>query len=528
MANDDAKLIDTIVRYMAGSLPEDETRWLNATLDESAAARHLFNELSLQMVAVRDWGSIAAEENAADELSPAKKPALLRLPQPSPVGLRSWAWAAASLLAAAIVWQFATAPAPVSQPTRAFATVASLQSARWHCATLAAGDRFGAQRLTLGEGLAQVALDNGVSLMLQAPVDIEFTSDMLVRVRAGSVTARVPPAAIGFTVETESATIIDQGTEFGVQVGERGATLVQVFEGSVEARDRTGSVSEQVAAGKALEFDAAYPVATRQKFQAERFARQFPDPATLAPEVRTAPYNFQALRLVEVQPAPGKVEVDGKLGDWIFQPFETRSIEPYQETYALRGAMMYDAENLYLAAEVEDPNPLVNPHGPGAAQPWKGGAVQVRLVCDRRFTWPYSAEQPAYRRQTKQAVQDQDTADRFVHLMLWRSNPTQQACLHLAYGMDLHGDRVNPPGFQGAYSIAANGRGYTLEYAVPWALLAADEHVPQKGDVLGATWQVQFADEKGAWRGHLMDVFDEKERGWPFHRAATWGKAVYR
>lgn len=516
--NDD-KLVETIVRYLAGDLPDDEVRRLNATLDESAAARRLFNELSLQMVAAHDWGASAAES-----------PATLPLPRASQVA--SWLWvsaaAAASLLLAAIVWQLVTARPAGNATPGGFVTVASLQSARWHGATLAAGDRIGAQRLTLGEGLAQLALDNGVALMLQAPVDLEFTSDMLVRVRAGSVTARVPPAAIGFTVQTESATIIDQGTEFGVQVGERGATLVQVFEGSVEARDRTGAVSQEVAAGKALEFDAAYPVARQTQFREERFARQFPDPATLAPTVRNEPYNFQDIRQVEALPAPGKVEIDGKLTDWTFKPFETRSIEPYHETYALRGAMMYDAEHLYLAAEVDDPNPLVNPHGPDADQPWKGGAVQVRVVADRRYAWPYNAEQPAYRQQTKQPAQEQDTAERFVHLMLWHSNATQQACLHLAYGMDLHGDRVNPPGFRGAFAKNANGRGYTLEYAIPWSLLAAGEHRPQAGDVLGATWQVQFADEQGQWRGHLMDVFDEKERGWPFHRAATWGKAVFK
>lgn len=52
-------------------------------------------------------------------------------------------------------------------------------------------------------------------------------------VENGSVKISVPPAAVGFTVETPVARIVDLGTEFDVDVGEEGATETRVRSGMV-------------------------------------------------------------------------------------------------------------------------------------------------------------------------------------------------------------------------------------------------------------------------------------------------------
>jgi hypothetical protein len=93
------------------------------------------------------------------------------------------------------------------------------------------------------------------------------------------------------------------------------------------------------------------------------------------------------------------------------------------------------------------------------------------------------------------------------------------------------GVAMNPSGFEGAFARADDGRGYVLEYAIPWRLLNADRDPPQPGDVLGANWQVMFSDEGGRlWRTQILDVRNatEPRRIFTWERAATWGRAEYR
>ena len=94
--------------------------------------------------------------------------------------------------------------------------------------------------------------------------------------------------------------------------------------------------------------------------------------------------------------------------------------------------------------------------------------------------------------------------------------------------MDLHGVQVNPTGYQGVYRKDADGRGYTLEYTIPWQLLHAAEDPPRAGDELAAMWLVHWSDPAGRnWQGQLIDVMKPNAPGWNFLRAATWGKAIY-
>jgi hypothetical protein len=120
------------------------------------------------------------------------------------------------------------------------------------------------------------------------------------------------------------------------------------------------------------------------------------------------------------------------------------------------------------------------------------------------------------------------------HLTMWFCAATATPCLTIAHGMmttprdDLH---VNPSGFKGAYARAADGRGYVMEYAIPWRLLNCESDPPQPGDTLAASWQVLFSDEGGRlWRTQIVEVrnLDEPPRIYSWERAATWGRAEYR
>ena len=90
---------------------------------------------------------------------------------------------------------------------------------------------------------------------------------------------------------------------------------------------------------------------------------------------------------------------------------------------------------------------------------------------------------------------------------------------------------MNPDGFEGSFHRDADGRGYVLEYAIPWRLLGAADDPPRSGDVLAAAWQVFWSDEAGQmWREQLVEIRNlaEPPRMWVWERAANWGRAVYR
>jgi len=90
-------------------------------------------------------------------------------------------------------------------------------------------------------------------------------------------------------------------------------------------------------------------------------------------------------------PAPGKVTIDGKLDDWDLSARIWVYVEP--ETAAQRSvrfAVMYDAEALYLSADVRDDTPIMNRHDPwvNGEWAWDADACQFRMVLDPAQGYP--------------------------------------------------------------------------------------------------------------------------------------------
>ncbi len=195
-------------------------------------------------------------------------------------------------------------------------------------------------------------------------------------------------------------------------------------------------------------------------------------------------------------------------------------------------AMRYDRRFLYLAAHVGDPEPLRSVIDPDVDPNigWKGGSVQVRLSTDRRLNWPLRADITPRINGEHYVPKAEDFSDKLVHVTMWYFRPARRPCLYLEYGLDLHGTKVNPPGWTGAFRRDADERGYTLEYAIPWNLLSAADDPPRRGDVLAACWLVHWSDTGGRrWRGHITEIRNPAEIGSiTHHKAATWGRAFYR
>jgi ferric-dicitrate binding protein FerR (iron transport regulator) len=136
------------------------------------------------------------------------------------------------------------------------------------------------RQLQLASGLVEIEFLDGSSVILEGPCEATVESRNSGRLVAGRLTARVPHEAIGFRIETESATIVDLGTEFGVAASgseENAETEVQVFDGSVEVDFGPGGEKQVLTAGQSARVRLAdlQLVAARE----ESFRRALPPPS---------------------------------------------------------------------------------------------------------------------------------------------------------------------------------------------------------------------------------------------------------
>ena len=120
------------------------------------------------------------------------------------------------------------------------------------------GDRF-----SIASGLLEITYDTGAKVILQGPVTYEVESTAGGYLAVGKLTARLDHKATHagtqisksqipnlksqtFAVRTPTAVVTDLGTEFGVEVPERGGTVVYVMEGKVDCQSisQSGTRSE--------------------------------------------------------------------------------------------------------------------------------------------------------------------------------------------------------------------------------------------------------------------------------------------
>ncbi len=222
--------------------------------------------------------------------------------------------------------------------------------------------------------------------------------------------------------------------------------------------------------------------------------------------------------------------IDGDLSEWKSAgAIRAQGSAPIASAYKFEGMMLYDSEFLYLAAHVTDPSPMrsvVDPATDGDTG-WKGGGLQVRLCADRALGWPIDANADIYYQGTSMKLRPEDTNDKIVHLTMWYYAPGKKECLHIAHGMDFHGTQTNPAGYRGAFRKDADGRGYTMEYAIPWSLLGAEQPL-RSGDIIPVTWSVHWSDDSGRlWRGQLIELHHPSEplRNNNWGHALSWGRA---
>ena len=120
------------------------------------------------------------------------------------------------------------------------ATVSSQVNAEWYRdgqVKIKDGSILYTGPMSLKKGLAEIVLNNGTEIILEGPCEFNIESDRQIYLHSGSIVANIENVADKrFVVRTDSATVVDYGTEFGVNVDHLGNTSTEVFQGTVELR----------------------------------------------------------------------------------------------------------------------------------------------------------------------------------------------------------------------------------------------------------------------------------------------------
>ena len=128
---------------------------------------------------------------------------------------------------------FSPSPFPSSP-----AHLVRIKDCRWNgqspAPQIGQGLRVG-QVLNLASGVAEIDFDIDAKVILQSPAAFQLLSANSARVEMGKATVEIKnEAARGFTILTPEATLVDQGTEFGVEVTPGGNSKIHVFKGMVD------------------------------------------------------------------------------------------------------------------------------------------------------------------------------------------------------------------------------------------------------------------------------------------------------
>lgn len=168
----------------------------------------------------------------------------------------SWVIAAAAciaLLTVVILPSGKTTP-QVAATATTVATLTQSKNCRWAQSSLPTvpGSAIGPGYYELVEGMATFRFESGAEIVLEAPSTLEIIDALNCRLRKGALLADVPESAIGFTVDTPDATVVDYGTKFGVSAGDDGYYVVQVLDGLVEVTDKTDKQTKALNEGESI------------------------------------------------------------------------------------------------------------------------------------------------------------------------------------------------------------------------------------------------------------------------------------
>lgn len=194
--------------------------------------------------------------------------------------------------------------APVARQEAVVAQIIGLQDVRWaEGATRWRPEMFLQPQaaLHLRSGLIELRFNDGATVVVEGPAEFVVATAGGATLRRGQVFATVPPAAVGFYVDTPTARFVDLSTEFGVAVDVDGSAHAQVALGAIEVQllHVTGEASQPVrlTAGQAARVAPGANTVTIEQSGKVRFAQRLAEsPAVMIPSAAYAATSSSSFR----------------------------------------------------------------------------------------------------------------------------------------------------------------------------------------------------------------------------------------
>lgn len=99
--------------------------------------------------------------------------------------------------------------------------------------TPGSGDSFRAGSYQLVDGVLELEYDSGARIVVMSPAEFCLIDTMNLELTDGKISAEIPEAAVGFTIDTVGGSVVDLGTSFAVEARRGRNADVHVFEGEV-------------------------------------------------------------------------------------------------------------------------------------------------------------------------------------------------------------------------------------------------------------------------------------------------------
>lgn len=209
-------------------------------------------------------------------------------------------------------------------------------------------------------------------------------------------------------------------------------------------------------------------------------------------------------------PAKGSVKIDGKLDEWdLSGQIWSYADTSVRDSFSVKTAAMWDADNLYLGFVWRDPMPLNSLIDSkfDAERGWMVDAVQLRVLAGKQpswFTcWGFDhGKQPA------------------VHTYYWADENKPAGGKTILRSAAKSGDVALGDGVESAYAPAPDGKGFVHELRLPWKLVYNEEWRGAAGQTIRAGMEFIWGSETG--KGPMNRYADNMQPGMT-SREFFWG-----
>ena len=259
------QLTHLFVLSMEGLITEPQNEHLKRLLIENPEARSCYYDFIASYVAINSittfggttasssayldqdlWKELAAAELTSPAIALPKAPQERLVPDAGPgrpphklsrLSLFSVITSAAAILFFVLFARFA--------PVKGEFMVARLSNtvnAKWEDASgrIVPGCDLFSGPMKLTGGYAEIMMDSGAIVIIQSPSQFTLESPSQIFLQQGKLVVKVDGTSEqSFVVRSPHASIVDYGTEFGVQVDALSNTVTHVYQGRVELRSGT-------------------------------------------------------------------------------------------------------------------------------------------------------------------------------------------------------------------------------------------------------------------------------------------------